>query len=148
MILAHRILRLKIVLILIYVLFGSGFSKVQGQTCGVDAGIHFEGFNMSSHLITADTSSLQPGWSCYQFEWEVNNDPMSTDDTLLMFLPFGYNQICLTVYAVNSTTGDSCISEHCNIFYSSGNCVYPTLDIVVNGLTVDFGIGYYNHSAP
>lgn len=144
-----RLYRLRLFLILFTAFSWGTNTKVQGQSCGVNGGIDFEGLFMDSHLLIADTSSLQAGWICYQFEWEVNNDPQSVDDTLLMLLPFGYNQICLTVYATNPSTGDSCISEHCNIFYSTGNCVYPTLDVIaINGLTVDFGIGYYNNNAP
>lgn len=148
MILKSWFTKFKFLLFLFTSLYLAGALKAQGQTCGINSGIFVGGLIGGEQFYAPDTSSIQPGWICYQFEWVVNNVPESNQDTLLMFIPFGYNQICLTVYATNPATGDSCISEHCNIFYSTGNCVYPVLDIIVNGLTVDFSIGYYNNDAP
>src|SRR5687768_5243151 len=94
------------------------------QPCGIDATINIYG-GVTTVSYTADTSSLQAGWSIYAYEWEVNNNIFSTQWAFADWLPQGYNLVCLRVSATNSSTGDSCTSEHCNVFYSTGDAPFP-----------------------
>jgi len=148
MIQAYTIFRTKIVLILIIVLSVIGYKQVQGQNCGMSPGIDLGGGMIGGELVfIANVASLPPGYMVYQYDWVVNNVLVSSDDSLTMFLLYGYNQICLTVHAADPVTGDSCVSEHCNIFNSTANVIYPVLDVNINGLTVDFSIDFYNNTA-
>jgi len=151
MIQPYRSIRFKIVLFLIFALTSAGVNQVQGQTCGINPGIVLvedQSIGVQASHYEADISSLLPGWNVYQYQWFLNNDTSSTYDTLSTPLKFGYNYVCLKVYATNPSTGDSCIGEHCNVFFSTGNAVFCYADVMINGLTVDFAIYYYNSEVP
>ncbi len=107
-----------------------------GQTCGIlSVGVNLSN-GMQSPNYTAAVP-LQSGWSIYEYEWKVNGNVFSTDWQFLNWPPRGYNEICLTVKATKSATGDSCIRSYCNIFYSPGASIYPeTYDVYAPGLNI------------
>jgi hypothetical protein len=112
------------------------------QPCGLQSDISVYG-GVATVTYAADSSGFLPGWDAYAYEWWVNNDLFSTQSAFLDWLPSGYNLVCLKVFGTNSSTGDSCTSEFCNVYQSTGDAIYPYFDINVNGLTVDFSGSYY-----
>ncbi|HEX5003235.1 MAG TPA: T9SS type A sorting domain-containing protein [Bacteroidia bacterium] len=127
-----------IILLSIALLSGNAYS----QTCGITSAIHVFG-GSATVSYEADSSSLLPGWHIYEYRWDVNNNPTpvygpATQDIMAM----GYNHLCLTMKATNPVTGDSCESQHCNIFFSTGDMPFPEFDVSPNGLTMDFSGTY------
>jgi len=112
------------------------------QTCGITSAIHVFG-GSATVSYEADSSSLLPGWHIYEYRWDVNNNTTPIYGNAIQdIMPMGFNHLCLTMKATNPSTGDSCESQHCNIFFSNGDAPYPEFDVSTNGLTVDFNGTY------
>ncbi|MFM2190445.1 MAG: hypothetical protein RL491_831, partial [Bacteroidota bacterium] len=101
--------------------------------------------------INAGNSVFATNWDAYAWKWEVNNQIISTDSMISpassIYLPQGYNLVCLTISARDTITNDSCTKKVCNVFQSTGCDIFPELDVSANGLTA-YANGIYIGGAP
>ena len=99
--------------------------------CGVSAVIN--GAMVGNDVdFDANQSIISPGWNAYAYLWQHNGTIASTvaDPAPNEVWTYGIlNEVCLTIYAVDSVTGDSCFDRHCNIFQSIGR-VYVMLSVI------------------
>jgi len=124
--------------VLISFLFISLACKSFSQ-CGVTAEIVLQPFSNVYGYMDAGYSSLQPGYVIDSYEWTINGTVFSTSDTMMYdhFVPFGLNQVCVAVTAINAGLGDTCISTYCNIFSSTAQLPFPVLSVTGTGFNKD-----------
>jgi uncharacterized repeat protein (TIGR01451 family) len=114
--------------------------------CGVTSVIYGTG---STNAITYDAnqSVFSSGWVPYDYAWKINENyifqPQAQTPPIIMYE--GANQLCLTVFATNPSTGDSCSDTHCNIFQTTGYNVYTNLSAkpnTIDPMSIDYQIDF------
>jgi uncharacterized repeat protein (TIGR01451 family) len=121
------------------------YTKNLSAQCGVAAkiGITNNSWNNPTFL---DSSTLQPNWKIYNYDWILNNSV--TNYHVFSYpvdIPLGLNKMCMNVYATDTITGDSCMNSYCNIFQGAGEIPWVTLEVdSVAPLTYQFSVRW-NH---
>lgn len=134
---------------IMWILFCQGQSFAQ---CGVQVEISSIPGGQITPMIHADNTVFSANWYAYDYEWKLNGQVVSTGSSTMNQMqvnpfPTGFNEICATVFATDSITGDSCAAELCNVFQSTGRELFVELNVSSAGLTATAS-GFYMGGDP
>ena len=147
-------MRRKITFLALILFCHSVFINRSFAQCGVTPALACDPAQNAEDLrpnINAGPTVFDPDWSAYSWSWTVNGNFGSFDSILdpnNFVYADGFNEVCLTVSATNSLTGDSCTKKVCNIFQSTGPETYVELDVSVSGLVVTASSNFISGSTP
>src|SRR5215210_133278 len=85
----------------------SCFQLKSNAQCGVTGSIDLQGYTSADVTFNAN-ENLSSNWSIYQRQWDINGVNAGNQGSLNHFMAGGMSEVCLTSWATDTVTGDSC----------------------------------------